>query len=108
MTIATYTPFKRPHITQGNLLPIRGSSGNSRFAFQPIKRPGVDKLKFEMRDNRCHLMVSCTQLPKLCNTFLQKISIRAKKISALRAIRRVFKRGCAHKIQLWRARAVHQ
>ena len=53
-------------------------------------------MKFEMRENRCHLMVSCTQLPKLCNTFLRKFYVRTKNFSALRAFRRAFvKCNCA-------------
>jgi hypothetical protein len=65
-------------------------------------------LKFEMRDNRCHLMVSCTQLLKLCNTFLQKFFICTKNFSAMRAVQRALKRFCAPRNSILRARAVHQ
>jgi hypothetical protein len=48
-------------------------------------------------------MVSCTQLQKLCNIFLPKKFICAKKFSALREIRRALQRGCAREIELLRA-----
>jgi hypothetical protein len=53
-------------------------------------------------------MVSCTQLSKLCNTFLPKIFFCAKKISALRAFQRALQRDCAPQNRNLRARAVDQ
>jgi hypothetical protein len=53
-------------------------------------------------------MVSCTQLQKLCNIFLPKKFICAKKIAAVRGVQRALPRDCAREIELMRALTVNQ